>query len=101
MAERVECELAGCLEVRELHGLAEVIADGAVVESAADCVGEDEVARGFVVAGEPACAEALGERRGEDDVAFAGWRFESAVGATAGELAVDVDQSRVVVEVAR
>jgi hypothetical protein len=60
--ERVERELAGCLQAGALDGLAEAFADVAVVEAAPERVGEYEVTGRLVAAREPAFAQALGDR---------------------------------------
>ena len=60
-----------------------------VVAAAAGAGAEDELVRLLVRGGEPAFAEKLADRGGEDDVAFAAGGLEWAVDAVAGELAVD------------
>jgi hypothetical protein len=78
--------------------LPEAFADVAVVEAATERVAKDEVTR-RVATREPAFAQALGERQGEDELAASGFGLERRVFAVAGELAVDADQSRLVVDV--
>ena len=56
MAERMESELAGCLQPGALDRVAEAFADVAVVEAAAERIAEDEVMRRLVAAREPAFA---------------------------------------------
>jgi hypothetical protein len=87
------------LQSGALEGLAEAFADVAVVEAAAERVGEDEVVWCLVAAGEPLLAQAPGERRGEDDLAPSCLGLEPGVFTAAGELPVDADQSGLVVDV--
>ena len=96
---RSECRVSWRVQFGALEGLAEAFADVAVVKAAAERVGEDEVGRRLVAAGEPVFAQAPGERRGEDHLAPACLGFEPGVFAAAGELPVDADQSGLVVDV--
>ena len=77
----------------------EGFADVAVVEAAPERVAKDEVTRRLIPVREPAFAQPLGERRGEDHLASAGFGLERGVVAVAGELPVDTDQSGLVVDV--
>jgi hypothetical protein len=97
--ERMEGELPGRLQPRAPDGLAEAFADVAIFEAAAERVRKDEVARLLVAAGEPVLTQAPGEGGGENDLASASFGLERGVFAVAGELAVDADQSGLVVDV--
>ena len=99
VAERVQRELSRRLQPCTFDRLPEAVADVAVVEAAPERVAEHKVTRRLVATGEPAFAQALGERRGEDHLASAGFGLERGVFAVAGELAVDADQAGLVVDV--
>jgi hypothetical protein len=71
------------------------------VEAAAAGGREDEVVGGFVQRRESAFPEQLGERRGEDDLAPGRFGLERRLDAPAGELPVDMDESRLVVSLVK
>jgi hypothetical protein len=99
VAQRVEREPAGGGDACAFDGLAEALADIAVVEAPAEHVGEDEGVRALVRGGEPAFAQELRDRGGEDDLPPTCLGLERRVLALAGELAVDADQPGVEVDV--
>jgi hypothetical protein len=82
-----------------LEGGAEVFADVAVVDAAPDRVTKDEDGWCLVAWGEPAFAELADEGGGEVNIAAAGGGLEGCELAVAVELAVDVDERLVVVDV--
>jgi len=95
---RSECRVSWRVQFGALEGLAEAFADVAVVEAAAERVGEHEVVCCLVAAGEPVLAHAWrAARRGLPRAVLP--RFEPGVLAAARELPVDADQSGLVVDV--
>jgi hypothetical protein len=99
VAERVQRQLSRRLQPCPFDRLPEGFADLAVVEAAPERVAKDKVVWRLETAREPAFAQALVQRAGEDHLASAGFGLERGVFTMAGELPMDTDQAGLVVDV--
>src|SRR5215211_3185395 len=91
--------LTGRLDARTFDGLAEVVADAAVVESAAFRVREHEVVGCLVAGDEPALTKEFRDGGGEDHLASGRWRLQFGVNPLSRELAVDPDHAFLEIDV--
>jgi hypothetical protein len=97
--ERVERESTGGGDAAAFDRGAEVLANVAVVEPAAEGVAEDDVVGPLVGGGKPVLAQELGDRGARITSRLPASVFRACVFAFAGELAMDADHPRRVVDV--
>jgi hypothetical protein len=97
--ERVERESTGGGDAAAFDRGAEVLANVAVVEPAAEGVAEDDVVGPLVGGGKPVLAQELGDCGARITSRLPASVFRACVFAFAGELAMDADHPRRVVDV--